>query len=222
MIRYKVTANYSDGTMYIEDDNIAPGSVPVNIPDSDKLKKQLLSLYLHVADIEEALGYLFCISADKTYIVNRALFVSALVCMIKCFQSSHACSALSEKGFKKQFPDQYEIYTEFKDWRNKHFVHDENGMREATAFLIVAPEGSDHVLGGPPSVLWERVNLDFTKEGRRMEQVLQAMWKYAEKQFDDTADRITEHYSDKTREELLTFPKGSLTAASRKSPNLPR
>ncbi len=221
MTTYRVKKT-TEGTMLVDGNNIVPNSTAVNIPDDDKLKSQYVSLYLHIKDIEEALDYVFCISADKSPIVNRSLFISALVCMVKCFQHSGACSALSESSFKRQYPEQYETYRELKDWRNKHFVHDENRMREANAFLIIAPEGHEDIFGGPPSVIWERVEVNYLQEGRRLENVLQAMWSFTAKQFDNTADKITDKYHEKARDELLKLSPGSLTGASFDNPDIQR
>ena len=58
MIEYKFTRDYESKNIYITSDSILPGSIPVNIPSSDKRKKQYISLFLHKEDIDEAIRFL--------------------------------------------------------------------------------------------------------------------------------------------------------------------
>ena len=216
MIDYKVYCDPVNKQFFIESDDIVEGSVAVDIPDSDSRKNQFISLFLHKADVEEGLRFLYCISTCNHALVNQALFMSALSNMVKCFQGTLVCKQLDEKRFIKECPIAGKEFERFKSWRNKHFIHDENNMREAIAFLIVAPEGHEHTLGGPPSVVWNRVAIDYLKEGRKLEGLMEELLQYIRKRIDDMGKSMLDEYNARRREELLSYgmPKIELATAS--------
>ena len=218
MIDYKISFDSDSNRVVIESKDIIAGSVPVNIPDSDKRKKQFISLFLHKADIEEGLDFLHCISIDKHIRVNQALFISALSNMMKCFQSTPVCNMLSEERFTKAYPIESKELERFKSWRNKHFIHDENSMRQAIAFLFVSPEGHDNPLGGLPSVIWNRTPIDFFSEGRQLEVLMQALWRFTREEIDKMGKSILGEYKTKTREELLAYGISKVTPATDSNP----
>lgn len=177
MLTYKVTKIPGIRAFKIEGD-FMPGSIPVNIPDDDKLKIKFISRFLQKNNIEHGIDALKCISSENQGLINQALFVFALGNLMKCFQQSAACVMLDEKKYEKGFPNVYPEYIRFKNWRNKHYLHDENSMTEAFAFFLVAPDGVGQKFGGPPSVVWDNVFVDYFKEAECLERVMQAAWKY--------------------------------------------
>lgn len=222
MIDYRISFDPNNNRFVIESEDIIEGSIAVNIPDSDKRKKQFISLFLHKADVEEGLDFLHCLSLDKHVQVNQALFISALTNMMKCFQSTPVCNVLSEERFTKAYPIESKELERFKSWRNKHFIHDENSMREAIAFLFVSPEGHENPLGGFPSVIWNRTPIDFLSEGRQLEVLMQALWRFIREEIDKMGKSMLEEYKTKTREELLAYGISTITLATDSNPTKTR
>lgn len=218
MIDYRISFDQINNRFVIESEDIIEGSIAVNIPDSDKRKRQFISLFLHKADVEEGLDFLHCISMDKHIQVNQALFISALTNLMKCFQSTPVCNMLSEDRFARAYPVESKELERFKNWRNKHFIHDENSMREAIAFLFVAPEGCENPLGGLPSVIWNRSPVDFLSEGRQLEVLMQALWRFIQEEIDKVGAAMFEEYKTKTREELLGYGISTITLSTDSDP----
>lgn len=222
MTDYRIVFDPTIDGYVIESETIIKGSIPVNIPAEDKRKRQFISLYLHKADIEEGISFLHCISMDKCVQINQALFMAALSNMMKCFQSTSEVSELNEKKFKRDFPLVAEELSRFKYWRNKHFVHDENSMREAIAFLLVAPEGYEASLGGQPSVFWHRVPIDFLDEGRRLEVLMKSLLQFVLVEFDKLGEKLSDHYGIRSREELLSYGIATIPRATVDHPDVKR
>ena len=222
MVDYRMTYDASTGGYRIESPSIISGSVPVNIPEHEPRKRQFISLYLIKADIEEAIGFVQCMSMDKHIAVNRALFAAALINFMKCFQSREAIKNLKEDDFLNKYPELREDFGKFKSWRNKHFVHDENSMRRATAFLIVAPESFEGVMGGAPSVIWNTAPIDFSQERRKLETILLCMHAYVLEKFDKMGESILKDYMKKTREELLEYGIACINTATTEQSDITR
>ena len=98
MIDYSMQIDSQNGVV-IQGDFI-PGSIAVNIPDSNKKKRQFISLFLNKKDIERGIDYLNCISLNNHPIANEGLFISALAMFAKCFVSSESRTGLDKDGFK--------------------------------------------------------------------------------------------------------------------------
>lgn len=77
MIEYKVLADDPQKGLVVQG-NFAPGSIPVNIPHSNPKRKQYISLFLNLRDIEAGIDYLQCISPNNHLRINEGLFISAL------------------------------------------------------------------------------------------------------------------------------------------------
>lgn len=217
MLDYKVTID-SCGTVIVQGD-FAPRSIPVAIPDTSKKKKPFISLFLNKRDIERAIDYLNCISTNNHPIANEGLFISALAMFAKCFANSEARNSLDKGGFKSFAPQFAESFDKYDAWRNKHFLHDENSMTEATAFLLVSPEGSESSFGGPPSVIWNSVQVNYIEERKHLEMLLQEIWKYIVYLIDKRGASIEHDYCNKTREELLEFSTPPFRIATTMNPH---
>lgn len=203
MLEYKVQIDPQNGVIVQGD--FAPESVAVNIPDTNKKKKQFISYFLNKKDIERGIDYLNCISLNNHPIANEGLFISALAMFSKCFVNSESRNGLDKDGFKKFSPQSTTLFDKYDAWRNKHFLHDENSMTEAISFLLISPEGSKDIFGGPPSVVWNSVQIDYVQEGRQLEHLLQEIWKYTVEIIDKQGASIEEDYRNSAREELLAF-----------------
>lgn len=206
---------------FIVEGNIVPDSIAVQLPDSP-LKNQFVSYFLHKADIETGIDFLNCISLNNHVRANEGLFAAALSMLIKCFQSAESRIAIDENAFKKFAPDMADGFDKYKAWRNKHFIHDVNGMTETTAFLLVAPESHSETFGGSPSVVWIKVPVNYIVEGRTLYEIMQSVWKYCVFKIDQLGDKIAEQYKDKTRDELLSLERANLKLATLENPTQKR
>ena len=220
MVEYKVTIDNQNGIVIQGD--FVPGSIAVNIPDENKKKKQFISLFLNKKDIERGIDYLNCISLNNHQIANEGLFISALAMFAKCFVSSGSRTGLDKEGFKKFSPQFAALFDRYDAWRNKHFLHDENSMTEAISFLLISPEGSKNIFGGPPSVVWNSVQIDYAQEGRQLEHLLQEIWKYTVEKIDKQGASIEEDYRNRAREELLAFGEPLFKLATTQAPEKKR
>lgn len=217
MIEYKVQIDPQNGAVVIQGD-FAPGSIAVNIPDANDKKKKYISYFLNKADIERGIGYLNCISLNNRQIVNESLFISGLAMFAKCFAKSKSRNELDKKEFKSFSTQSTELFDKYYTWRNKHFLHDENSMTEAISFLLILPEGNDDIFGGPPSVVWNSVPIDYIQEGIQLKCLLQEILKYVESQIDKLGNSIEGDYCDYTRDELLAFGDPPFKLASTQAP----
>lgn len=221
MIEYKVLADDPQKGLVVQG-NFAPGSIPVNIPHSNPKRKQYISLFLNLRDIEAGIDYLQCISPNNHLRINEGLFISALALSAKCFVTSESRIGLDKQGFKKYSPQSKPIFDRYDAWRNKHFLHDENSMTEAIAFLLVSPAGSENVFGGPPSVVWNSVQVNYLQEGKQLESLLQEIRKYIMSSIDKKGNSIAQEYCNCTREELLSFGEPPFKIATTKDPQKKR
>lgn len=202
--------------------DFVPGSKAVNIPDSSKKKIQFISLFLNKKDIERGIDYLNCISLNNNSVANEGLFISALAMFAKCFVNSKSRIGLDKEGFKRFSPQSVALFNQYDAWRNRHFLHDENRMTEAIAFLLIAPERNENIFGGPPSVVWNSAPINYVQEGRKLERLLQEIWKYVVERIDKQGISIEEDYCDCTREELLAFGDPPFKLATTQDPEKKR
>lgn len=147
------------------------GDFPTNLqlvalPSDYKPRKSYVSYFLHKNDIEVGIALLRCISIDKIDIINEGLFISGLNAFIKCFQESKARARVNVSKFAKEkhLKDSFEY---FDSMRNKHYMHDENGMLQTTDFLMVDFD-KEKPLVFNASVVWNRIRLDYHKEAAKL------------------------------------------------------
>lgn len=207
-----------NGDFVIHSDYIVAGSIAVNIPNKCKQKKRFISMFLHKADIEEGISFLKLIQPDNKDQINRALFMSALANMAKCFQHSDACIELDKKDFLAVHANERSEFERFLAWRNMHFIHDANSMREAIAFFPVAPMGHESVWGGEPSVLWNRVPIDYVNEGEKLLQLMSVIHSHITSKIDEIGSSILAIYEKRTRNELLSYGEATIKGATTLSP----
>ncbi len=205
MIKYKVTDIPEAHAQMIQGDFL-PGSIPVHFPKDERLCRKYTSLFLNQKDIETGLESLFLINENLHPQIVYALFTTAIVNLLKCFQKSKDRVSLNENTFLKKNKDIEQDFERYKLWRNNYFVHDGNGMMESKAFLLVAPEYSPSSLGGAASVVWRTtLQIDYYKEAKRLEVVMQSAWRLVTEEIDSIGEILNKKYSKKSREELLSY-----------------
>lgn len=187
--------------------------MPIEIPNSDPNRKLFVDLFLHKADIERGIDFLKCISNDKNITVNEGLFIAGLNNCMKCFKYSRSRSKLDKDTVFKNNKELLVCFTEFEKMRDKHFDHDESGMLQATAFLLVCPTG-ENVFGGPPSVVWNRMIFDYYIEGQKLQNIMQYTWQYLCQEIDKVGCLIEAAYINAPREQLLTLQAPKIKLAS--------
>lgn len=215
MIEYEVEIDTLNNRFIIHGD-FSENSVAVDIPSDDKNKKFFIDLFLHKQDIERGIDYLRCISIDKNQTLNEALFIAGLNSCMKCFQHSNSRDKLdqsvifeNEDGLKTRFDH-------FKFMRDKHFFHDENGMLQATAFLLIDTQ-EDNLFSGPPSVVWNKALINYYFEGQDLQEIMQFIWKYICNEIDIIGNKILDTYKAHSKNDLLKFPSTSIKLASTNS-----
>ena len=225
MIDYKVSRDEANGCFRIEG-NILPGSKAVERPADTKkrknLQRQFISFFLNKADIEAGIDYLNCISLNNHFRTNEGLFIGALSRYFKCFQSSDARIALDEDAFKRFSPQSVADFERFKNWRNKHYIHDENGMIQTCAFLLIAPRNHSSKFGGPPSVVWNTVPINYIQEGQLLQSLLQETWKFIAKKIDETGDMIMKELESFSHNDLLALDDAHIELATVNHPEQKR
>lgn len=210
MIDYKVECNKEGMVVYGPFDEC---SVPIEIPSNNENKERFINLFLNKADIERGIDYLRCISIDKSILENEAFFIAGLNNCVKCFQHNESRGHLPQSTVFKNNKELGRCFDRFLNMRNKHFIHDDNGMLQAEAFFLVLSEG-ENVWGGPPSVVWNRAKLDYYQEGLVLQKVMFFVRDYICKEIDRIGNSIFSEYKNYSREELLKFPLARIKLAS--------
>lgn len=225
MLNYEVSQDEANGCFIVRG-GILPGSKPVEIPinnaKQENLKKQFISFFLHKKDVEIGINYLDCISLNNHPRANEGLFVGALSVYFKCFQNCDARIAINEDAFKRNFPQVADCFDRFKQWRNKHYLHDENGMTQTCAFLLIAPEDNPAKFGGPPSVIWNSAGVDYINEGQSLRGVMQATLDFIVGRIDAVGNEIEKEVENLTKSELLALKEAHIELATTNSPEQKR
>ncbi len=215
MIDYKVSID-RERDCFIVNGPFDADAVPVGIPNDNPNRKLFVDLFLHKADIERGIDFLKCISIDKDITVNEGLFIAGLNNCMKCFKYSKSRSKLDKTAVFAENEELRERFVEFERMRDKHFDHDESGMLQATAFLLVYPTG-ERVFGGPPSVVWNRVMFDYYIAGQRLQEVMQYTWRFLCTEIDKIGCLVEDAYSSYSREDLMALETAKIELASSNS-----
>ena len=225
MLNYEVSQDEANGCLIVRGE-ILLGSKPVEIPinnaKQENLKKQFISFFLHKKDVEIGINYLDCISLNNHPRANEGLFVGALSVYFKCFQNCDARIAINEDAFKRNFPQVADHFDRFKQWRNKHYLHDENGMTQTCAFLLIAPGDNPEKFGGPPYVVWNSVGVDYINEGHCLRSVMQATLNFIVGRIDSVGNEIEKEVENLTKSELLALKEAHIELATTNSPEQKR
>lgn len=189
-------------------------AVPVDIPESEPNRKQYIDLFLHKADIERGMDFLRCISTDQNSIVNEGLFIAGLNNCMKCFKHSNSRSKLDKSVVFANNEEMFTRFLEFEKMRDKHFDHDENGMLQATAFLLISPN-EERTFGGLPSVVWNRAALNYYVDGQKLQDVMQYILQFIRNEIDKVGSLIEATYSCYSKEQLMSLKSPRIELATK-------
>lgn len=192
-------------------------SVALEIPSDNPHKKHYIDLFLHKADINRGIQLLDLISKDNDITINEALFIAGLNNCIKCFKRSKSRSKLDKCAIFGSNQDQLNEFEYFEVLRDKHYDHDENGMVQTVAFLLTGPTESGFYLR-QPSVVWNRIKLDFYSCGQRLKCIMNIVLSYLCKEIDSTSNLLVFEYKDINAEKLLSWSPAKLEPATNTSP----
>jgi len=101
--------------------------------------KRLADLYLHRSDLEfadQCLGAINGVPNDAR-IIRQALWRSAIIHFIKCFDATSARSELSLDNIYEGEPSAVEAFNYFRNLRNKHLIHDENAYSQSLPAAVL-------------------------------------------------------------------------------------
>lgn len=215
MIEYTVGRDAND--KYHVFGPFGENSVALEIPSDNPHKKHYIDLFLHKADIDRGIQFLNLISDSNDTTINEALFIAGLNNCIKCFKRSNSRSKLDKQIIFGNTPDQLDEFVYFEILRDKHYDHDENGMLQTTAFLITYPTENGFFLG-QPSVVWNRIKLDYYSCGQRLSHLMSIVINYLRDEIEKTSRLIMSKYWSITADELQSWNPAILKPATDTSP----
>lgn len=212
MINYQVTFDKENNRFLVEGP-FAENAIPVEIPMDNPQRKDFIDLFLHKADIDRGIDFLQRICSMNDTTLNEALFVAGLNNCMKCFKKSKSRTKLDKVEVFSDNQRLYDIFVMFETMRDKHYDHDENGMLQATAFLLVCSDG-ERLFGGPPSVVWHRVKLDYCLVGQMLQEVMLFVQQHLCHKIDTIGKAIERAYVNLPREALLELQTAQINALS--------
>ena len=194
-------------------------AIPLEIPSDNPYKNHFVDLFLHKADIDRGIQFLELISADNDIAINEALFIAGLNNCMKCFKRSKSRNKLDKHIVFKDSETKLEEFIKFETFRDKHYDHDENGMVQTTAFMLVSftEVGTFY---GQPSVVWNRIKLDFPSYGLRLCNIMYTVQKYLCDQIDEIGRLIMAEYKGIPSDRFLSWKRARLKPATETSPRI--
>lgn len=192
-------------------------AVALEIPSDNPHKKYYIDLFLHKADIDRGIQFLDLISENNDEAINEALFIAGLNNCIKCFKRSKSRFKLDKHVIFGSNPDLLNEFVYFEILRDKHYDHDENGMVQTIAFLLTHPTENGFFLG-QPSVVWNRIKLDFISYSQRLQYIMSIVLSYLSNEIENTANLIISEYKGISADELLEWNTSKLKPATDTSP----
>jgi len=167
------------------------------------LSKQAADLSLHRTDLNFALTCLENINQipmEQSF-VRDALWHSAISHYFKCFMKSAARKPLSEsKIYKDEIAR--EIYTYFRELRNKHYIHDENNCTQVQVGAILNNLEAEYKIEKILCFQTRQIVLD-QGNWANLFQLITIALEWVTLKFDQLCDDITVKLEQKPYEELL-------------------
>lgn len=167
------------------------------LPEDTPQKDTFTDLVLHQSDLKIANEYLRLISNEQNVAINEALFVAALNNCIKCFKRSKSRQKLSKEEVFQNEPGLLSNFSRFECIRDKHYVHDENGMLQPIATMLVSEKENSDISVFRPWVIWNRERLDFMHEALQLKKVAEYIIDYIQEQLDLLAKDMIFNFAEK-------------------------
>ena len=95
-------------------------------------------------------------------------------------------------------------------------------MIQTCAFLLIAPRNHSSKFGGPRSVVWNTVPINYIREGQLLESLLQETWKFIAKKIDETGDMIMKELESFSYNDLLALDDAHIELATVNHPEQKR
>lgn len=169
------------------------------LPEDTLNKELFISLVLHQSDLKIAHEYLSLISNEQTTAINEALFVASLNYCMKCFKYSKNRNKLCKGKVFENEPQLLSYFYRFECMRDKHYVHDENGMLQPIATMLVSKEENSNLFVFRPWVIWNRERLDFMQEAIQLKKVIEHIINFIQEQLDSIAKEIVPYFVEKLK-----------------------
>lgn len=169
------------------------------LPEGTPNKKIFIDLVLHQSDLKIAYEYLSLISTDQNIAINEALFVASLNHCIKCFKRSKSRDKLVKEEVFKNESKLLNWFSRFECVRDKHYVHDENGMLQPIATMLVSEKDNSNISVFRPWVIWNRERLDFIQEAIQLKEVTEYIMAFIQKRLDLLAKEIVPYFVEKLK-----------------------
>ena len=167
------------------------------LPEDTPNKEIFISLVFHQSDLKMAYEYLRLISNDQNITISEALFVAALNNCMKCFKHSKRRQKLIKEEVFRNDPKLLSCFTRFECIRDKHYVHDENGMLQPIATMLVSEKENSNIFVFRPWVIWNREPLDFIQEGVQLKKIVEYVTNYIQDQLNSLAKEIVPYFVGK-------------------------
>lgn len=196
---------------------IDENATPLEIPSDNPYKKQYIDLFLHKADIDRGIQYLKLISEANDTTINEALFIAGLNNCMKCFKRSKSRCKLDKLIVFQNEASTLAEFIKFEELRDKHYDHDENGMVQTTAFLLVSSTEAG-TFWGQPSVVWNRIKLDFCEYGQQLCRIMQYIDTYLRTQINSVGSLIMSEYKNISPDTFLNWEHARLLPATETTP----
>ena len=167
------------------------------LPEDTPNIEMFISLVLHQSDLKIAYEYLSLISNDQNSVINEALFVASLNHCIKCFKHSKSRDKLCKEEVFKNESELLSCFSRFESIRDKHYMHDENGMLQPVATMLVSNKDNSNTAVFRPWVIWNRERLDFIREAIQLKKVIEYVINFIQKRLDLLAKEIVPYFVEK-------------------------
>lgn len=85
-------------------------------------------------------------------------------------------------------------FSRFECIRDKHYVHDENGMLQPIATMLVSQKENSNISVFKPWVIWNRERLDFMQEAIQLKKAAEHTINSIQEQLDSLAKEIIPYF----------------------------
>ncbi len=189
-------------------------TVIYKLPDDTPNREVFISVVLHQLDLKIACEYLNLINDDQNSIVSEALFLAALNQCMKCFKYSKNRDKLIKEEVFINESRLLQCFSRFENIRDKHYMHDENGMLQPLATMLVSNKSNNNTSVFRPWVIWNRERLNFVQEAILLKEVIEYIINFVQKRIDSLAHNLALNFVQKMRSGANLELVESIVAAS--------